>query len=354
MKGKYKKIKIKENHKKVKLKHEKFFDYGLALLKSYMAFLVLISHCFNKKTTKNELLIKFTTNRQLHVPSFFIMSFYFMHKNLLLLNPKIIFNRLLRLLIPYIIWPFIAMKINHYYNIKYHKNFHESYEDLIYQLKWGRRLLPQFWFQWNLIFHTIFFILIIFLFRKYSLFIMYILLLLSYKAQYSGYHTNYYIMKYPDVISLLFESLPYAVTGFALGYYKIIEILHNHKIKTFILSAIIYKIIADYYIFRRIKGLNFQGINLNIQSICVIFIFSLFPSDKIKNIYIQKFLIIITNYSAGVFYLHISIKDYFSYYFDDIKNGTFKGMFINYFICYFICFFGMKIFGKTPLKYLFS
>ena len=50
MKGKYKKIKIKENHKKVKLKHEKFFNYGLALLKSYMAFLVLISHCFNRKT----------------------------------------------------------------------------------------------------------------------------------------------------------------------------------------------------------------------------------------------------------------------------------------------------------------
>ena len=161
-------------------------------------------------------------------------------------------------------------------------------------------------------------------------------------------------MKYPDVISLLFESLPYAVTGFALGYYKIIEILHNYKIKTFILSAIIYKIIADYNIFRRIRGLNFQGINLNIQSICVIFIFSLFPSDKIKNIYIQKFLIIITNYSAGVFYLHFSVKDYFGIYFDDIKNGTFKGIFINYFICYFVCFIGMKIFGKTPLRYLFS
>ena len=354
MKGKYKKIKIKENHKKEKLKREKFFNYGLALLKSYMAFLVLVSHCFNMKTTKNELLIKFTTNRQLHVPSFFIMSFYFTYKTLLSLSLKKFLNRLMRLLIPYIIWPMIVIKINHYYNLNYRKRFHDTYDDLILQLKWARRCLPQFWFQWNLIFHTIFFYVIIFIFRKHSLFIFYILLLYAYYAQYTGYHINSYFSKYPDVISYLFETLPLAVTGFTLGYYKIIDVFQNYKIKTFILSAIIYKIIADYNIFRRIRGLNFQGINLNIQSICVIFIFSLFPSDKIKNELLQKLLTLITNYSAGVFYLHFSVRDYFGIYIDDIKNGTFKGIFINYFICYFICFIGMKIFEITPLRYLFS
>ena len=354
MKGKYKKIKIKENHKKEKLKREKFFNYGLALLKSYMAFLVLVSHCFNMKTTKNELLIKFTTNRQLHVPSFFIMSFYFTYKTLLSLSLKKFLNRLMRLLIPYIIWPMIAIKINHYYNLNYRKRFRDTYDDLILQIKWARRCLPQFWFQWNLIFLTIFFYTIIFIFRKHSLFIFYILLLYAYYAQYTGYHINSYFKKYPDVISYLFETFPLAVTGFTLGYYKIIDFFQNYKIKTFILSAIIYKIIADYNIFRRIRGLNFQGINLNIQSICVIFIFSLFPSDKIKNELLQKLLTLITNYSAGVFYLHFSVRDYFGIYFDDIKNGTFKGIFINYFICYFVCFIGMKIFGKTPLRYLFS
>ena len=358
MKEKYKKIKIKENSQKENLNHQKLFNYGLAILKSYMAFLVVVAHNFRKETTKNELLLKFTTNRYLHVPSFFIMSFYFMQKNLLLLKPKIILNRLVRLLIPYITYAFIAWKLNHYYNLKYHKRYHDTYEDLIYQLKWGKRYLQQFWFQWNLIFHTIFFTLIIFIFRRHYLFIMYILLILSYAAQYSGYHTQHYFLKYPnvnkEVTCFLFETLPFAVTGFSLGYYNIINILQNYKMKTLIMSSIIYKVILDYNIFRKIKGINFQGINLNIQSICLIFIFSLFPSDKIKNKYLQKFLISITNYSAGVFYLHISIREYLSDYFDDIKKRNFRGVIITYLICYFICFLGMIFFGKTPAKYLFS
>ena len=97
----------------------------------------------------------------------------------------------------------------------------------------------------------------------------------------------------------------------------------------------------------------FQGIDLIIQSISIVFIFSLFPSEKIKNEFISKFLIIITNYTAGVYYLHVPIHWYFEDYIDSIKNRTFIGAIINYLICYFICFIGIKIFGKTPIKYLF-
>ena len=42
--------------------------------------------------------------------------------------------------------------------------------------------------------------------------------------------------------------------------------------------------IADYNIFTNINSRNYYaGINLNIQSICLIFIFSLFPSFLITN-----------------------------------------------------------------------
>ena len=98
---------------------------------------------------------------------------------------------------------------------------------------------------------------------------------------------------------------------------------------------------------------NYFGINLNIQACCIIFIFSLFPNDKIQNKYIKKFLILLTNHTAGVYYLHISIKYYFIPLLDIIKKGTFLGVIINYIICYFICFLGMKIFRKTRFKYLF-
>jgi len=112
-------------------------------------------------------------------------------------------------------------------------------------------------------------------------------------------------------------------------------------------------LLADYKIFIEIKGVFYKGIRFNIQATCIIFIFSLFPSDKIKNKYIQKFLTIITNYTAGVYYLHMALGKYLQYYFDDVKKRNFRGLFITYFVCYLISFFGMLIFGKTPLKYLF-
>lgn len=90
------------------------------------------------------------------------------------------------------------------------------------------------------------------------------------------------------------------------------------------------------------------------QFVSFIFIFSLFPSDKITNFKIEKIIKNMTNYTAGVYYLHLTIILYFRNYINPIKNGTLFGLFIIYLICYFICFIGMKIFGKTKLKNLFS
>ena len=199
--------------------------------------------------------------------------------------------------------------------------------------------------------------LFIFIFRKHSLFILQIILISSYVVQYTEYHYKNIFLKFPwynrFVITSLFESLPCAVTGFTLSYYKIFDILRRNRIKAFVLSITICKVIIDYNIFTQIKGVVFQGIDLNIQSICIVFIFSLFPSEMIKNEYILKFLTAITNYSAGVYYLHVPIHSYMEDYIDSIKNKTFLGVIINYLICYFICFVGITIFGKTPIKYLF-
>ena len=353
------KIIHKQKKLKIKTKANKQFNYGLALLKSILAFLVVIRHNFDPRSTKNKIILKITSRNILfHVPSFFIMSFYFMYKNLLSLNPKIILNRFMRLLIPYIGWPIIIFNINRFLNKYFNKKLKDSYLLLKYQFLYGgAQFLLTFWYSWNLIAITLLFILIIFIFRKHALFILQIILICSYVVQYTEYHYKNIFLKYPNynkfVIASLFESIPFSVTGFTLGYYKILDILKRHKIKSFILSIIIYKVIIDYNIFTRIKGVVFQGIDLNIQSICIIFIFSLFPSEKIKNEYLSKFLIIITNYTAGVYYLHVPIHWYFEDYIDSIKNRTFIGAIINYLICYFICFIGIKIFGKTPIKYLF-
>ena len=92
------------------------FNYGLAILKTILAFLVVIVHQFKPNSTKNKLILNISKNRCFYVPCFFIMSFYFMCNTLLSLNPKKIFIRIIRLLIPYIGWPLITFVINQIFN----------------------------------------------------------------------------------------------------------------------------------------------------------------------------------------------------------------------------------------------
>ena len=75
----------------------KKYNYGLGILKAILAFYVVRTHCFNYSTLKNKILRYLIRERKSHVPSFFIMSFYFMHKDLLSSNIKIYLKRIERL-----------------------------------------------------------------------------------------------------------------------------------------------------------------------------------------------------------------------------------------------------------------
>lgn len=358
MEKKYADFKTNSDNSKNSKKIHKKFNYGLAILKVILAFLVLVWHNFDYKSSKNKTIIFITKNRKHHVPSFFIMSFYFMAPHLFSLNFKILINRLFRLYIPYIIWPIIFYKLNGYLNRYYHKNFPDSNEELKMQLLTGKRFDFPLWFQCDLINLTILFFVIIFIFRKLSVYIFEIIIILVYAVEYSGYKYTNILKKYlwNDAwrITFLFNSIPHTISGLLLGFHKMIDIIQKHKIRTFVLSFLIYNIIADYNIFRNIKGSMYPGLNLNIQSICLVFIFSIFPSHYITNKYIQKLINIITSYTAGIFYIHVPIHKYLKDYSYNMRKRTFKGMIQEYLICYFICFIGMLIFGKTPLRHMFS
>jgi len=151
----------------------------------------------------------------------------------------------------------------------------------------------------------------------------------------------------------LLDLFPLSVSGYTLGYYKIINFLHKYKIRTLVLSLLVYNVVVDYNIFKQAYGTFYPGIIFNIKALCVIFIFSLFPSDKIKNKYISKFIIFVTNYTAGVYYMHMTLDQYLNDFFVFFKKRTFTVVITEYAICYYICFFGTLIFGRTPLKFLF-
>ena len=116
----------------------------------------------------------------------------------------------------------------------------------------GSLFIGQFWFQWGLIAIISLFYIIIFVFRKQSLFILRLISILYYILEYSGCVYRNYFLKYPEyekyTIGKLFESIPYEVTGFTFGYYKALDLLAKNNIKTFIISIIIYNKITEYNI----------------------------------------------------------------------------------------------------------
>jgi len=336
------------------------FNFGFALLKNILAFDVIITHCFNKKTTQNNIILFITKRRKVHVPSFFILSFYYNYNTLVSFNTKKKIYRLIRLLIPYVLWPliiFVFSKLNNKLNNKYRKfQYLTSFDILIFQLLTGQgQRLFHFWYLFDLINTTVLFMGIIILFRKKHLFIINLFLIFSYFIQYSEYHRK--IVPYFRGIEGLrreIEILPFAVVGFTLNALNILKILENYKFNSFIICLLIYNITFDYEIFIKIFGISYHGIKVNILSICVVIIFYLFPSNKIKNKYLINILTFIINYSGGIFYLHQVVHFFFKPYYKEIRYGTFNGVIQIYFISYIISMIGANIFYKSQLKFLFS
>ena len=353
-------IKIKKNtinKEKNNLKPQLHpFNFGFALLKNYLAFDVIISHCFYTRTKQSDTILFITRRRKIHVPSFFILSFYFNYNTLISYDIKKKINRIIRLLIPYILWPiiiFVFCNLNSNYT-KFKKL--TSYDILIFQLLTGQgQDLFHFWYLFDLITTTLLFMGIIKLWRENHLFIINLLLIFSYFIQYSEYHKR--IVPYFRGIEGLrrfIELLPFAVVGFTLKAFNILKILENYKFNTFIMCVFIFYLFIEYEIFIKIFGVSYHGIKINILSTCIVILFSLFPSNKITNKYVIHFLKFFTNHSGGIFYLHQLVHFFFKPYYKEIRDGTFNGVIQVYFISYIISMIGANVLCKTHLKFLFS
>ena len=350
---------MKLRKKKNKNAIPKKYNYGLGLFKTISAFGVVRAHSFNYNSTKNKIILYILRKRGFHVNSFFIMSFYFMYKDLLSSNINIFIKRIERLLIPYIIWPFFFFILNNYilkilFPIKKY-----SFNDLRKQYLTGNCTLNVLWFQWNLIvLTTIFFFIIYFYKKKYYLFLLQLLGCFGFFIQYSGYNGKL-IEKLSQekkyTIGGFFVALPLASTGFTFASLNVINIVSNYKLQTMFFSLFGFLLLEKYSIFQEAPNkVGNSGILYHVRAICFIFIFSLFPSNKITDNKLEKILKHITNYTAGIYYIHMPIMNYLKYLINPIKNGTCFGILIIYLISYLICLIGMQLFGKTKLKNLFS
>lgn len=340
---------------KFKKNEKKKFNAFFALLRIYISFLVVNTHCFKPPISlyQNIFKLKLLKNR-IHVPIFYIMSFYFCYNLFSSKNIPKIKQRFERIIIPYFIWPIILFLINNYL-----LNFISkiSLYDLLLQLLYGHCYNTVFWFQYDLILVTFIFTFSSLLFYKFNNFFLINLEIISFYFQYSN--NNYILFSNlpyykKNTLGRIAEMIPYCVSGYIFGYLKVSII--SKKLRFFYLYFLFILLLffIKYNVFTYVKGFLLQGFDLYAKSLCIFIIFLLFPSEIITNNTFIKFMKFLSNYTSGVYYLHKCVFNYFAKYNSLIRNKTLCGCVIIYLICYLISILGILLFGKTKLKHLFQ
>lgn len=329
-------------------------NYGLQLLRMIMSFWVVMNHCYK---TKNNSLNNIIFGHKFHVPTFIIISFYFCYNNISIKNINKIKVRLEKLFIPYLIYPTFFWLINYLWHIKSEEfRLKVYYKNLIIQFIIGKGVCGVLWFHFNLIFLTILFYIISFIFNEQYLFILQILAIITYFMQYSKLNFNYfqnYNYNITFSVGYFVETYPLAVTGLTFSSLNIIRTLQKNRFKSIFFSIIFIFMLFKYDIFTLINGFGKQGLMLNIGSLLFFILFYLLPIEKVKIPNIYYFIRYITNYTAGIYFLHIFIYKILKNYITLIYKKTLLGCIIIYVTCYLICLIFYNKFKYTKLKYLF-
>ena len=332
---------------------KKKINYGVEILRMILAFLVIMEHFFYLKNFKVK---RIPFKLRFHVPTFFMISFYYLYNNLV--NRKIykIKERLKRLLIPYLLYP-IIIYIAYYslYFFFHYENLRTNLYQLIIQLIVGRLLNSVLWFQFNLILITLLFCIIVFKFQNNYLSFLQTLGILAYLFQFSNINYEYFKM-YKDYIRFsvgyFAETIPFAVTGLYIASKDIINKLKKNRFLTLYFSILFLFILFKYTIFITPHGFGKQGIFFNIEAFLFFLIFSLIPFDY-HNEKILIFIKYLTSFTPGVYFLHTKIYLIFKGKITLIKEHTFSGCLLIYLACYLVSFIGYNIFKKNILKHLF-
>ena len=328
---------------------EKKLYLGIEILRMIFAFIILFFHCMNEIIYSN-LFIKYLKEVVgLGLTIFFIISFYFSYNSFSSKKINKIKERFKRLLVPYIIWPIIIyfQKIL----VKYisGKDNGVLFKFFIYQILIGNGIYSVLWFNFNLIFISLLFAIIIFTTKKYMIFlflfgIMIIIISFSYKY-------NQFWDEYNDLVVFPLRPITstylHGLIGFFLSSIKIFE-KNNISPKYLLLFILFTSIILIIN-----NNMFFKAMLKNLFSVFLILIFTSTSYEKLKKS-IYTFIKLITSYTGGIYYIHIYINSLLKNYVSlKLISGNIFMSIIHYFLCYFICLIGSKLFKNNILKFLF-
>ena len=302
--------------KKRKRRKQFEINIGIQLLRMICCLLVILTHFYAFYHFK--FLLK---EHHFYLMSFYFISFYFSYKNLASKNIAKIKERLKRLLVPYIGWPLIFFIKTKLFNNTFEKRKKYNLKNFYYQILFGCGIYGIFWFLFNILFLSLFFI------KK---------------------------VPFHHSIAPIFYNFTIAFSGFYFASINLLNIIYKRRIIYFALSCLFISIFLKYY-YSFFKRIHFFYIEI-INDIFIFFLFTFFsmiPFDKINNKNIKILLNKLTSYTGGVYYIHVKMGDFLRNYFYINRRNTFKGCLLIYLFSYLICFLGTFILNKSFLKYLF-
>ena len=187
---------------------------------------------------------------------------------------------------------------------------------------------------------------------------MLIICIFIYSVYYSNY-VNIFLSEYKLVpvhhsIKPIAQYFVFVFSGFYFAYIKILNKLHKYRILSIICSSLLILIYFKYYFLFFVNvPLSYKGLVDNIFTLELFIFFAMIPFDKINNKHLYNVLVKMTNYTGGVYYIHIFIIKLLSRNSQVIRDRNVKSCLIVYIICYLICVIFSKIFKQSKFKYLF-
>ena len=322
-------------------------NLGIQILRMLLCLWVVFDHCLSKQTKYS---LKDVFKIPLHVPSFILISFFFSFKTISGRNYIKINKRFERLLIPYTLFPIMILLINNLSLILFKFSIYKriiNLHDLFIQIIIGRKFVVVFWFQCYLILTTLLFIIISFFAKENYLLIIELIYILSYFLKYSNLNFIFFLRFNPIIrlsIGQFAEVMPMSASGSMIASLNLFKIINKYYKKVIFFSLTALFFIFKYNIFSDIKGFAFGGLILDIGSILLFIIFYSLPLNNIRNPIFHRIFYQVTNYTQGIYSLHLILRRALYYKINSIKDGTFEGCIILYIFCYIISFIGEKIF----------
>ena len=337
------------------------YNYGLALLRGFACFLVILCH-FWKPSSTDGIRWFFSYLRGYAVPIFMMMSFMLTQKALVQHERAWMKDRFERLIFPMTGWALIYWSIYVTYDLLMGGGTQHSINELLWQLVLGSapQLNPPMWYQSDLVYITILFLIIILLFKnKYE----YVLLFAGAAGlivQYSGINMVFSPLGYEARYTLgrFAEMLPVAAAGFLISSKGVLEATKRNKAVAITASLILAVLAMESRKYFNPQGYGYQGIAGTLMSMGIIIFCYVIPlegpGEKLK-----RLIDFATQYTLGIYCLHMffgrileEIIGRFSI--NAVKPRSFIFCIVLYLICFAVSWIGCKLSEKTKLRLLFN